>query len=646
MDSLNQVMTPELLKCLFDDRDLTLKHFTWFKTLVQNQEVVRRILGKGDSQWLYYPAAQHRIVKLIDVLSQNSSRQPLYDEVLSRLMPMGANIVNVCDCCEYITKMSQFGLQVCERLFSRSGSDLRQRWTYNEAEVIYRAWVENSSLTGVDNVALKYISTLFGISLHSQVQPATIQSMKKRLHIEYESLFCKLKDLETQRIRLQQKRPREIAALLQRVGEKSDASRRILDHRVPKEFLDSVESIGESEYEFSFSLKDLNSLKRQARGIPPGARLLIVRLNFQQSGTPKFCIHFWTGGDIPNKHAPGTCANRSNLFVYYLGGRLFYLIRDRQFSWKSVHDTVSSLITSLPTSCLVCPKQLKTRLWKPAPCSRECSYTLRSAPLEVRLHNLLIEPASLDLLLTCMYEVAGSQSPLDLLPNCPITKDKLRSVIDSFPPLAKFQDTHNLRQAIHGTDNKGSERELLLSWLCLRFRGLILKARGNFRVPSMPNTLQFLMLNSDHEREHAFNTKRAGKGSGRAAFHGTGVLRLFRILSEGLKVMSGTEFQASGASFGNGIYLAEEQNISLGYAGSTNKSWKNSALKDLRVLLGCEVATDLPPPPGQYHVIADEKSVLVRYIFLIPQGYGAPPRRHVEPAMTSTFTNLRSGGLS
>lgn len=161
----------------------------------------------------------------------------------------------------------------------------------------------------------------------------------------------------------------------------------------------------------------------------------------------------------------------------------------------------------------------------------------------------------------------------------------------------------------------------------------------------MPGTKQFLLLNSNHERERLFDAQMGTPGSSGVVFHATQVSRLFRIFTEGLKVMSNTSFMIHGASHGTGIYCADEQSMSLPYAGGIGKSWKNSALSDLKIMMGCELANYAPSPMG-YHVVADEDRLLVRYIFLLPTSFRAPPRQHVEPAINITFANLRSGLLA
>jgi hypothetical protein len=174
----------------------------------------------------------------------------------------------------------------------------------------------------------------------------------------------------------------------------------------------------------------------------------------------------------------------------------------------------------------------------------------------------------------------------------------------------------------------------------------MLAAPEGYKIPSMPSTKQFLMLNSHHERERLFNTQLGLGGGSGVVFHGTRVARLFLILTEGLRNMTNTQFMMNGGAHGAGIYCADEQATSLPFAGNTGKSWKNSSLSSMRVILGCELASYTAAASYGVHVVSNEDRLLVRYVFLLPHAYQPPPRHHVEPAMKTAFANLRSGLLT
>lgn len=659
VDDLTHLVAPVRLRLPQSGAGLTQERLLWWGTLSQNIVAIRSLLERqgerGSLTWLYFPSSPSHIMDLLDIIREGQSMTPVHRQVVSYLAPDGNNVACVCDCIRAIEHTSTIGRAVCERMLSRKEMAERERWSEPGLGIVLEVWRQSGSLTQVDKSALDLIRRLLKFPVPPQLHTADSRSACERLQSEYNTLRHRARKLETLRLRLRHQRPQRISALLQRLGVDDTSGGRAADAGIPDELVDAVEPVGEAEYELSFALTGLSDLQRRARGISKDSRMLLVRLCLQ--GSPQFCIHFspndegqgqhnyWRPAD---SHEPGSaiCTTRPNLFTYYLGRNLCQLLRRGHFSLQSIHSAILKLIAVSPATCLVCSGSMSIKLWKPAACSRDCSFKLRNAPLEVRLHNLLVDTLSIDLLLTCVYAAAADQSILELLPGCPVQKNNIRAVIDSFPPLANLQTATDLQAAVRGDDGYGKDRENLLSWLCLRFRGFMLTAPDGFRVPSMPNTQQFLMLNSNHEREQLFNAQLGSQGGNGTVFHGTHVSRLFLILTEGLKFMSNTAFILNGRALGAGIYCGDDQGTSLPYAGTTGQSWRNSALSNMRIMLGCELAIYVAPSSGRIHLVADQNRLLVRYVFLLPQAYQPPPRHHVEPAMGTAFANLRSGLLT
>ncbi|RSM12113.1 hypothetical protein CEP52_002589 [Fusarium oligoseptatum] len=299
---------------------------------------------------------------------------------------------------------------------------------------------------------------------------------------------------------------------------------------VPAELADAIEEVAPDEYELSFPLTGLNELQRLARGVPDGARLLVVRVCLRSSAG--FCIHY-----APNDEATGNrhrywktssgdpdrpiCGTKPALFTYYLSRNLHRLLATRQ-TVSAIHSGIEKWVTTSPSTCGICGALISVRLWKVAACSRSCSVHFRQAPLEVRLHNLLVDPLSIDLLISSVYAAALDGSNLDLLPGCPVAKASLPTVINSLPPMATLAKAPNISQVLRSS-RYGVDQERLLSWLCLSFRGFMRSVPSGFMIPSMPQTQQFLLMNSHHEREQAFEAHlgaTASAGSG-PVFHGT-----------------------------------------------------------------------------------------------------------------------------
>jgi len=158
----------------------------------------------------------------------------------------------------------------------------------------------------------------------------------------------------------------------------------------------------------------------------------------------------------------------------------------------------------------------------------------------------------------------------------------------------------------------------------------------------MGHAKQFLLVNSHHEREHQFHRQPGSRAGSGAVFHGTQTSRLFRILTEGLKAFSNTAYMVNGAVNGAGIYCGDNMITPIMFSGSTGQSWINSTLKNLRILLGCELAGYDQLQNNNVHRIRNEQELIVRYIFLLPQNFQVPQRHHVVPALNIAFTNLRA----
>jgi hypothetical protein len=215
----------------------------------------------------------------------------------------------------------------------------------------------------------------------------------------------------------------------------------------------------------------------------------------------------------------------------------------------------------------------------------------------------------------------------------------VQEVIDSLPPLSTLSSAPDLGAALRGTDNLAKSREDFLSWLCLSFRGFLVAAPNRLHIPSMPNAMQFILLNSCNEREKAFAAHSHGSTGG-AVFHGTHPSRLFPILLGGLKAMSGTAGQVNGAAIGSGVYCGDEPGTSWSYAGQIGQNWRNSSIGNMKIMLACELAGYTST---SVHVVSPQERLLVRYVFLLPAFMQAPARRHVDPALSTAFSRIRSG---
>ena len=131
--------------------------------------------------------------------------------------------------------------------------------------------------------------------------------------------------------------------------------------------------------------------------------------------------------------------------------------------------------------------------------------------------------------------------------------------------------------------------------------------------------VKFIGLNYSYEIESKFKKEYF-------LFHGTPIYSWYPIVKNGLKVMSGTEFQANGAAHGNGIYLSDQFSMSLGYSSrannnsysfSNNDKIKNNKSRTIvgvfEIAGGIEQHRKIP----YIFVIGDDKIMLLRYLIVI-----------------------------
>ena len=185
---------------------------------------------------------------------------------------------------------------------------------------------------------------------------------------------------------------------------------------------------------------------------------------------------------------------------------------------------------------------------------------------------------------------------------------------------------------------------------CSSYRGFLISATGPRRIPSFGNN-QFLLANMAPDLELAFSRHiPTPQSPTQIVFHGTSFDHLHAILCQGLRVQSGTALQRNGAVYGPGIYMADEPRVAWGYATVSSGGWKSSKLKNMRVLLGCELAGPKPQASAQaagggIYVITDPTMLAVRYIFLLGASASMPAAKDVRMPMESVFQGLRSGTL-
>jgi hypothetical protein len=603
----------------------------------------KRHVGHSSMKWLFLQEIGN-IEILLDSIQQMRSLESHYRSIISYLEPNVRTISHICDCLTAFAHVSDVGRAAFKSILARHEMPI-EHWPNHATQAFFLGWLQLPQLRDEDRVAINELARLM------EVRPATsrrgIAAAKNCFLAEYEAVISSASRLEAMRVSLRLHDPTRTASLLSRLG--IEDSRGVVDPDIPDELIDSVERVGEREYELCFPLTNVREHHRTIRGIDSSSRLLLVRISLLPR--PGFCLHFTPGQELRSQHSywrtgsqpPGqhVCTTGLDPFTYVLSRKLHRQLSMGAPTLHNIYDRVGQTISNPASECIVCNIPLSSRIWRPTTCGADrCQQQFSMAPLAVKAFPFLADPAVVDFMLACVYAAAqDNNNTLDLLPGCPIEKSKLCTVVNSFPPMPATGSTPaGLLNRIRGTDSMAQDRGILLAWMCSAFRGCMLSAPQGMAVPLMPGCHQFLMFNSAPELEAGF-ANRMPTGTGGVCFHGTPTSRLWRILAGGLKNMTGTPYMVHGAASGPGVYLADEPSMSLGYSGSLANTWRNSAFAQRNVLFGCELQGHTPQAT---HAVVDDARVIVRYIFLCPPGFTAPQARLIDNAMKITFASLRN----
>lgn len=614
---------------------------------------------------------QEPIIALLNVFQNPDTATPARTTLLA-LSKIGSSSDHICEAISRLPDMTADGieaylltLEVCHTS-SRSedqDQDQNQDRDHNHiAQAVLTVWLGSPSLSDIDRSALQSLASMLGLQAHLSGNElrSSLRDISKFIDRQYEGLLDEASRLESIRLGLKAHDPARTSALLKRLGIEDLGRLEDSNAGIPKDLVDVIEGVGDGEYEMVFLLSHLKPLNMIAHGLSD-ARMLVVRLKSGYGGSlERFCMHIfpeqgYAGPDTVNgEHTyhkvsrsgerPDTqvCYGRANRVTYQLSRILYEILLSSPISLELIYRSLRNALDNLAQICVVCGSVSGRRLWRSTTCRRECSSLLQRSDLEVRLVDLRLDPPVVDLLLSSVHAAAvdSSTSLSTLLPGCPVTNAiTLRQVIHSVPDARALQNAPDLSMLIRGL---APEVEALLSWVCTSYRGFVATATEALKIPSMPGVHQFVVASSAPALETAFARQVIRQRSSRVVFHGTSLDRVYAILRQGLKVLSGGPLQRHGSAMGSGIYMSEEPAIALDYSGGTSSGgWRPaSSFQNIRVLLACELAGSTATRNG-IHVVSDSSTVMVRYVFLFPDNATAPIAAHVVPALTSAFAMLR-----
>jgi hypothetical protein len=531
----------------------------------------RCILTGGDGS---LNASLEHILDLLTMYYGGNFQPPML-ALMKMLASDGQNAAEICKVLSLLIATTKDGIDTCMRVL-----DLHQGTASPQvASALLASWLQDTDLDNADRRTLKALAEMLNLEVDSRGRlPAeSLAAAADYLDAQFATLFAEAQRLETLRVAFKALDSAGISEMLESIHVENPSLVEDELAKLPTALIGLVEKVGDREVELQFPLTQLRPLQRIAMGIG-NAQSLIIRLDLGDYSIPAgFCLHLdnesnssesahqpWEvaqNNKIPDRRF---CHGRANRTSYQLARKLTRHLHMGFKSLEDIHTVVTAALNDLPQCCIVCGIAHNVPLRRSAVCSLPgCSTLFFRASLEVRLAEIQNDPQVVDLLLTMVHH-AASTGDINLLPGCPFPDTtSVLALLKTMPAIATLSKANDLTRALKLL---GLPTEKLLSWVCLSYRGFLTSATGTLRVPGMPaGTHQFLLANAAPEIETAHAGQLAGLPT-RVLWHGTSLGRLFSIINQGLRVMSGTTLQAHGASSGHGVYTADEPSTSWAYS--------------------------------------------------------------------------------
>jgi hypothetical protein len=611
------------------------------------------------------------LLDILDTFKQhdNEHRQPAMHVALSRLTRHGCNAKDIKETLKLIAGTTLDGAAAIVRI-----SELCQRTSIQVAEAMLASWLQAYNTPRMDQRALKAVAQVLDMHLDDHGDPSaeSLEKADSYFDDQVAELLAEAQRLDALRMALKAADPDGTSEVLNSLGVHEPSHLEDTLSKLPSTLVDVVEKVGDQEVEIHFPLTHLTELQRLSLGIGTAQSLLLRLVVGGAAMPPGFCMHLDNEPKsltIADGHSPWLlfedstppnslfCHGQANRATYQLCRILWRQLRAGFKSLEETHKLLIESINNMSHNCIVCGAPHGVSLHRSTVCQiQSCRDIARSTNLEIRLPDIKHDPPVVDLLLTIVHAVATANKLDLLLPGCPITgAAPLLQLLNKLPPASDLQDSDDLSKALRALD---LQCETFLTWLLNSYGGFLASATGQLRIPSLPGSHQFLLANASPAIESTFSshlsqiTTTSSTPQTRILFHGTSLDRLHAILTQGLRVCSGGPLQRHGASYGNGIYMADEPATAWGYSSAVRAAdrvitdnWKGSKFRNVRVLLGCEFAGESRSVSAGIHRIEekDRGRLMVRYVFLLPQVGRMPLSGHVTPAMGSVFDGLRRG---
>ncbi|TID20023.1 hypothetical protein E6O75_ATG07483 [Venturia nashicola] len=655
---------PDMIHAIGEDSPffLTGDLHRWALTLRSNLATLKRLESRD---WMRHSDAMacmlkggdirlchelERIIKFLDVACEEV-KWDTFVALVARLDRNGQNAETIRTAIFQVSMATVPGVEACLHIL-----ESYEEVSLQVAETMLACWLNEEDMMDRDCLALEAVALVLGMDAEGPGEPTldSLEATHVHLDEQFRALIAEAVRLEGLRIAFKIKDPNGTALILDEVGVEDSFLLDDILSSLPSDLIDVVERISDHEVELQLPLTRLTALQKKAIG-SGSAQSLLVRFSPGFNGLPpNFCFH-WDNepkelaiaGHSPCLAFPflepeHSCHGRPSPGVYQLS-RIFsrHLINNGFTSIQDVYKFLVSEMSILYTKCLVCAIPHAYNMRRSTVCKDpQCLKTYKTLHLDVRVADIRHDPAVVDLLLTMVHASASANTAnMLLLPDCPITSMPIiKQRIDSLPNIASLQDARDIDTSI------GTAAEIL-SWALTSYRGFLVSATTNLKIPSFPGTHQFLLANASPQLEMDFDAKYKLYRNTRVVFHGTTMERMYAILSQGLQSLSGTPLQRHGYAYGKGIYVSTEPSTAWQYTQLSGASWQNSNFGHQRVLLACELTGHWTTASGNIMRVMDPACLMVRYVFLMADSATVPVSQHVVPALGSVFAGLRRGAL-
>lgn len=312
-----------------------------------------------------------------------------------------------------------------------------------------------------------------------------------------------------------------------------------------------------------------------------------------------------TAAPMDKSKPPKTPVVMSKADVVAAKARKLTIEKPDSIYWTTV-EFVRATLVDIAKRCLICNAVHPLELQKPTICANQlCSFQFTSFGLGVDVEREIVRSPEIVDLLIC-FTAAGTLQPDRFNPFPDVQRRvsghdmsfsqnavDLRDALCMLPSVKEMGELAATPGALRASlDKRHPLLYLALRWIVSTTLAHIERLTDK-TVPQRWSRLgqhQFVMHCAAPAREAQFRDHCRKHGGSFFVWHGSGLGNWHNIVRSGLKNMSGTAFQSSGAAYGPGIYAAADSTTSYGYSGNTTQPWERTLYGvGARTLALCEV---------------------------------------------------------